>query len=268
MRKMVFVLMIFFLLSGANLFAADGDLIVNGNVGIGTESPTQKLDIVGGNVVIDNGHDYMGRKTTGAAISLLRINGNDDTRINAPASHNIIFTFGGTEKMRLDSTGKLGIGTTTPDYKLQLSADSAAKPGSNTWTVASDIRLKTNIQPYTKGLREILQINPVSYQYNGSGEIGRSKVCLGDPCVEQDVVDTELLSKTYVGVIAQDVQAVVPETVTSHKGKINAADKDETDILDFDAHSLTFILINAVKELSAQIDSLNRQIADLKARAK
>jgi ubiquinone biosynthesis protein UbiJ len=81
-------------------------------------------------------------------------------------------------------------------------------------------------------------------------------------------VDTELLLQTYVGVIAQDIQAVVPETVTSHKGKINEDDTDETDILDVDSHSLTFILINAVKELSAQVDSLNRQIADLNARVK
>ena len=172
------------------------------------------------------------------------------------------------DRVVMDQSGNVGIGTTSPTYQLQLSANSAAKPGSGTWTVASDIRLKTNIQPYTKGLKEILQINPVSYQYNGSGGIGHITVCTTDPCVEEDIVDAELLSKTHVGVIAQDIQAVIPETVTSHKGKINEDDKDETDILDFDSHSLTFILINAVKELSARIDSLNKQIADLKAMVK
>jgi hypothetical protein len=82
-------------------------------------------------------------------------------------------------------------------------------------------------------------------------------------CDEKDVVDTDLLSKTYVGIIAQDIQTVLPETVTSHRDKLNAYDSVDTDILDFDAHSLTFILINAVKELNAKIDSLNRHIASL-----
>jgi len=86
--------------------------------------------------------------------------------------------------------------------------------------------------------------------------------------METEIVDTELLSQTNVGVIAEDIQAVVPESVSSYKGKINEDDVEETDILDFNSHSLTFILINAVKELKAEIDSLNEKIADLKAKAK
>ena len=35
----------------------------------------------------------------------------------------------------------VGIGTTSPSYQLQLSTDSAAKPTSNTWTIASDARI-------------------------------------------------------------------------------------------------------------------------------
>jgi hypothetical protein len=361
MRKMVFVLMVVFLLFGSNLFAADGDLIVSGNVGIGDNSPASSLTVGNGdlfqvnsagdiiriksltyvwpitqasgvlnnngsgtlswapagglpsgtsgqtlrhdgtnwiaNSVLYNNGTYVGIGTSAPADQLeiydgsasrnsIRISGNKptlrwDERDVALGNYQIDINNGvlrfqtnngaftvPTERVVMDQSGRVGIGTTAPTYQLQLSTNSAAKPGSNTWTVASDIRLKTNIQSYTKGLKEILQINPVSYQYNGSGGIGHSKVCTTDPCVEQDVVDTELLSKTYVGVIAQDIQAVVPETVTSHRGKINEDDKDETDILDFDSNSLIFILINAVKELNAQIDSLNKQIADLKARVK
>jgi len=36
------------------------------------------------------------------------------------------------------TNGNVGIGTTTPVYQLQLSTDSAAKPGSQLWTVVSD----------------------------------------------------------------------------------------------------------------------------------
>jgi hypothetical protein len=42
--------------------------------------------------------------------------------------------------------GRLGIGTEVPNYQLELSTDSAGKPSSNTWTVASDSRLKENIE--------------------------------------------------------------------------------------------------------------------------
>lgn len=51
MKKKILGLVIGFMLIGANLFAADGDLIVNGNVGIGTTNPTEKL-VVNGNVTV------------------------------------------------------------------------------------------------------------------------------------------------------------------------------------------------------------------------
>ena len=42
--------------------------------------------------------------------------------------------------------GNLGIGVTSPNYQLELSLDSAAKPSTNTWTISSDSRLKTNVK--------------------------------------------------------------------------------------------------------------------------
>ena len=43
--------------------------------------------------------------------------------------------------------GLVGIGMTGAAYQLQVASDSAAKPSTNTWTVASDERLKENIVP-------------------------------------------------------------------------------------------------------------------------
>lgn len=47
MKKKTLILMLGFLLIGINLYAADGDLIVEGNVGIGTTAPNTKVDIAG-----------------------------------------------------------------------------------------------------------------------------------------------------------------------------------------------------------------------------
>ncbi|MFH2047740.1 MAG: hypothetical protein ABIK92_21655 [Pseudomonadota bacterium] len=47
MKKSILGFVLGLLLIGSNGFAADGDLIVNGNVGVGTTTPTEKLDVNG-----------------------------------------------------------------------------------------------------------------------------------------------------------------------------------------------------------------------------
>lgn len=44
------------------------------------------------------------------------------------------------------NNGNLGLGTMNPNYQLELSTDSAAKPTTTTWNVSSDSRLKENIE--------------------------------------------------------------------------------------------------------------------------
>jgi len=44
---------------------------------------------------------------------------------------------GANERITLTSTGNVGIGGINPSYLLQLNTDSAAKPTTNTWTIAS-----------------------------------------------------------------------------------------------------------------------------------
>lgn len=120
-------------------------------------------------------------------------------------------------------------------YSL-VAAQSAAKPGGGSWSVYSDSRLKENIVPYTKGLSDILLINPVTYEYNGLA--GTTK------------------GKKYTGIIAQEIKEVFPDTVNTYKAKLNEEDEEKTELYDFNASDLTFALINAIKELKAEIDLL------------
>jgi|GEM_PF-1518290 len=163
-----------------------------------------------------------------------------DTRANGSAP---------AERMRITSNGNVGIGTTGPTYQLQLSTDSAAKPGTNTWTVASDAKLKTDIKPFTDGLSTILGINPVWYKYNGKGGFVAN-------------------GKDNIGVIAQDIQKIAPYTVSNYYDKLNVADATTTELLNFNSGALTFTTINAIKELNNKIENQQKQIEELKTENK
>ena len=82
----------------------------NGNVGIGTSSPSEKLEVVGA-IRSSEGTDYTEIKTDGGDTLF----GNVSTNAN-----NIRLFNGGSEKMRIASDGNVGIGTTSPSAKLDV----------------------------------------------------------------------------------------------------------------------------------------------------
>lgn len=127
------------------------------------------------------------------------------------------------KKMTLTPGGNLGIGVNSenPAYTLYVNGN-AGKPGGGSWTNPSDRRLKQNINTYSDGLVEISKINPVTFQYN-----------------EISGHDTE---PEYIGVIAQELKEVAPYMVS----------ENEEGYLDVDNSAMTYMLINAVKELSSQ----------------
>ncbi len=132
----------------------------------------------------------------------------------------------------------VGIGTTSGAGILNVSGV-ATKTGGGVWTVFSDKRSKENIENYTKGLTELLQLRPVSFNYKKSFDFG---------------------TETHVGFIAQEVEKVVPSMVT---------EADMHGIKDFkqvDANEVTFMLINAVKELKSENKTLKSENESMKKR--
>jgi len=101
----------------------------SGNVGIGTASPATTLQVqknlAGGTsfaAYIDNGAAGAGTNVAGIAFSNA---GNPKASITAAVYGNDYLSFnvggaGTTERMRLDASGNVGIGTTNPDSKLQI----------------------------------------------------------------------------------------------------------------------------------------------------
>ena len=136
-------------------------------------------------------------------------------------------------RLIVDNGGNVGIATLAPTASLSVNG-SANKPGGGSWAVFSDRRLKKNIRPYQDGLSSILKINPVTFQYNGVGGIA----------------DTE---KEYVGIIAQEIQEVAPNTVRT-------VQTEEGDYLEFDPSSLDFMMINAIQELNEKLEEMEEKI--------
>jgi trimeric autotransporter adhesin len=232
----------------------------NSLVGIGTSSPSTRLFIKDGSssggtpfgnssVVIDkNGFSYLQMLTPDASESGLFF-GVTSNNIsggfvfnNSTNKKGLQVRTGGSTKLRIDSTGRLAVGNFAPSHRLQLDIDDAAKPGTGTWTIASDKRLKKNIVPFTDGLKLVKKINPVWFEYNGLADLQTGK--------------------KFVGVVAQDMQKVAPYMVGSFMHTDTATGKG-SEYLDYNPNSLFYILVNAVKELSADNDVKNEKIDSL-----
>lgn len=150
----------------------------------------------------------------------------------------------GVEGTSIESYGVYAVSATN----FGIYANSAVKIGGGVWSTFSDQRVKENIVEYTKGLQEILQVNTVVYDYNGLGNIPKSK--------------------DHIGIIAQEIQNIFPETITTQLTLLNETDVDKTELLVFDGSPLTYALINAVKELNTEIQNLKFEIVELKLNQK
>jgi len=100
----------------------DGTIVIdNGTsyVGIGTNSPEEQLHIVG-----DLRTDRFILTDTGSIGRLtLDIDSNDDTVLTtgtANGARSLLFLTETSERMRITSTGNVGIGTASPGYKLEV----------------------------------------------------------------------------------------------------------------------------------------------------
>jgi hypothetical protein len=257
--------------------------VVTGKVGIGTDNPSERLTLAGSMEIGTSSGDYQhcrigGGNSSGYLYgSYPKYGDGIHLGYNYYADafgNNVVINSGGqTSRLALgygyigmyvggvntepatlgvfvNTLGNVGIGTETPDLRLSVSGN-ASKTGGGSWATFSDRRVKKDINPFTDGLAVLKQIRPVNFRYNGK---------LGYPT-----------DKTYVGVIAQEIQPVAPYTVDSFRAKLNPGDATETDILRFDPSALTYITINAVKELDtkvAEIEKMRKEIDELRAMVK
>lgn len=210
----------------------------NGNVGIGTTNPGQKLDVNGGirisadmsqlgkgNIDWSRGTDSWNPARIGSGFMGANYEGFLAFYTNNGSAISDV-----TEKVRIINNGNVGIGTTTPTQKLEIAGSVLA----DAFPTHSDRRFKTGISPIDSSLSKICKLQGVYYNWD------RAK------WPQKNFPESK-----QIGLIAQDVEKVIPEVVL--------ADKDGYRSLAYD--KLTAVLIESVKEQQKQITAQAMTIA-------
>jgi len=131
-----------------------------------------------------------------------------------------------------ETTGNVGIRSTSPgSYKLNVNGSLYA-----TSYAGSDIRWKKNIQPISNGLSLIERLKGVRFEWR-----------------TDEFKDKQFEKGTQIGLIAQEVEPVIPEIVKTDTDGYKAISYEK----------LTAVLVEAIKEQNQQIKKLEARIKKL-----
>jgi hypothetical protein len=276
----------------------------SGNFGIGTSSPSFKLDVAGGGVrIIPSGGSANSPESgagtlnvygatssittrTGAlrletfsnmaadvgtgisfstryitspndgSYTIAKIGGyKENATTNNGAGYLAFATSTGpgdlTERARIDSSGNLGIGVTSSGAALEIKRNTgniayfynnagtgvALAAGNTSWSAISDERVKDIIEPIANAAEKVSTLRAVIGKYK-SDEDGTRRSFL----------------------IAQDVQAVLPEAISPWK-----LPDDETEYLGVQYTDVIPLLVAAIQEQQALITQLTARITALES---
>lgn len=115
--------------------------------------------------------------------------------------------------------------------------------GATSWSANSDERLKNIKSTITNAVQDVESIRTVRYTWKNDDD-------------HAEALGVEADSRVYVGVIAQDVQKVVPEAVTTGDSGYLAVAYTE----------LIPLCMAAIKELSDELKAIKQELLDLKGK--
>jgi hypothetical protein len=202
----------------------------SGNVGIGTNNPESKLHIQGGGY--------------GSIIKISNTSTGKNWHMGA--TDNGWFTIAqtniGDRIVVQQDTGNVGIGHMYPTHRLHVNG--VARSDQANFETSSDRRVKKNIEPLKGSLKKIQKLQPVTFEYIDEYKEGK-----------------ESLNGKQIGFIAQDVKKVSPEMVSTTSESFG--DKTIEDFHLLNTSNLTPMVVDAIKELKAEVDTLKARINDL-----
>jgi hypothetical protein len=131
--------------------------------------------------------------------------------------------------------GNVGINATDPAATLVVMGDAVNMTG--VWDVYSDVRLKDDVRSYEDGLDVVLQLNPVTFTYNGLEGLPKGE--------------------HQIGLLAQQVAEVAPYMISITHGR------DLEDVHTMSPQALPYLLVNAFRDLHAQLTAMQDRVAEL-----
>jgi hypothetical protein len=214
------------------VFGAPADTAANHRMDIGASASTSYLTFS------PSGSEKM-RITSGGSIYIGLTNGNlgtDNGWILSPnGGGGTTASFSGTNEI-FNFNQRNGSGTTKIGFR-----NGNIERGSISWTASatayntsSDYRLKENVVDLTGALDRVDQLEPKRFNF---------------------ISDTET---TVDGFIAHEVQSVIPEAITGEKDAVD--DEGNPQYQGIDQSKIVPLLVGAIKELKAEIETLKSQI--------
>ena len=230
---------------GATITAMTLDMSEGGNVGIGTTSPNNKLDIRrGSDGIALELHSTVGDADEFVDFKMISGNGTAGTlgtifrhqRQGAGGGDMIILTNPGLtstplETIRFTSDQKVGIGKDSPSVKLEvdgeISGSTIRASGDVIAFNSSDERLKDNIIQIENPLEKMESIGGYEFDWNNNQQIYHGH---------------------DIGVIAQEIEKVLPEAVKDRGSGYKGVQYDK----------LIPLLIESIKELKQKVEDIEK----------
>jgi hypothetical protein len=245
----------------------------SGQVGIGTSSPTQKLDVSGA------GNTRIRLESTDANPVQLQLitthsspnNNNWSIEAGSGGTRNLRFTDNlAGERMRIDTDGNLLVGLssavvsgsnqvqTNSNFVVGNSgsywkvtnfsatyyfnyngADKATINGSTgAYTALSDANKKKDFEPSTAGLDAVMALKPTLFR----------------------MIDDEETAEKQLGFLAQDVKDVIPQAYTEQ-------DAPDGKFIGLQDRPIIAVLTKAIQELKTELDSVKAELQTMKGAA-
>jgi hypothetical protein len=264
----------------SNLSLSDVRMTITraGNVGIGTTSPADKLNISAGNIGLTGTTSTINfRNGPGSIIQQIQYSDADGS-LNfggtSGGSFPLKFSTAGSERMRIDASGNAMIGCTTANNNnsnsmavnvqngnMYLNHINGTADGTGyvqfalngtvigtitqngttavAYNTSSDYRLKENIAPMQGALDTVAQLKPVTYNWKVDGSSGQ-------------------------GFIAHELQEVVPDCVTGEKDAVN--EDGSIKAQGIDTSFLVATLTAAIQEQQKLIENLTTRLNALEGK--